>query len=136
MNGTLYFTAYTPATGYQVWQSDGTAARTVMDTNLNTGGTQIPGNFAAASSDLYFTAPGASMWQWVPSSTMTSTITSADARGIAYGTRPPSTRLDAIDHLVGTFADAPAKETDIVAGDGQTLSVHLMPTETDDHSSD
>jgi hypothetical protein len=45
-----------------VWQSDGTSAGTVMDTNLNTGSTNIPSNLAAMGSSLFFTAPGASLW--------------------------------------------------------------------------
>jgi trimeric autotransporter adhesin len=44
-NGLLFFTAYTTQSGYQVWQTDGTTAGTVMDTTLNTGGTTIPSDF-------------------------------------------------------------------------------------------
>ena len=35
VNGAVYFTAYTVSSGFQVWQSDGTAAGTVMDTDFN-----------------------------------------------------------------------------------------------------
>ena len=64
VNGTLYFTAYTPGSGYQVWQSDGTAAGTEADTSLSTGGSRVPSALTAASNNLYFTAPGATLWQW------------------------------------------------------------------------
>ena len=76
MNGALYFTAYTATAGYQVWQSNGTSGGTVMDTSLNTGGTNVPSNFAIMGSpidSLYFTAPGATMWQWQPTPTPTPT---------------------------------------------------------------
>ena len=63
VNGTLYFAAYTTKNGYQVWQSDGTAAGTVMDTTtLNTGATNIPSDFTAIGTALGFTAPGATWW--------------------------------------------------------------------------
>jgi ELWxxDGT repeat protein len=58
----LFFTAYTAQSGYQVWQSNGTAAGTVMDTSLNTGGSNIPTDFAFMGTTLFLTAPGASLW--------------------------------------------------------------------------
>jgi ELWxxDGT repeat protein len=64
LSGKLYFTAYTAAKGYQVWQSDGTASGTVMDTSLNTGSKNVPSDLAVMGTALYFTAPGAVMWQW------------------------------------------------------------------------
>jgi ELWxxDGT repeat protein len=63
-NGLLYFTAWTPTTGYQVYQTDGTSSGTVRDTSLNTGSSHIPCNFVVSSAGLYFTAPGATMWRW------------------------------------------------------------------------
>jgi ELWxxDGT repeat protein len=68
LNGVLYFTAYTPTSGYQVWQSNGTAGGTVMDTSLNTGATNVPTNFAATTTALDFTAPGATLWVLTTSS--------------------------------------------------------------------
>jgi hypothetical protein len=35
-----------------------------MDTSLATGNTNVPANFAAAGSALFFTAPGATLWKW------------------------------------------------------------------------
>jgi ELWxxDGT repeat protein len=64
VGGTLYFTAYTGVSGYQVWQSDGTAAGTVMDTRLSTGSSNVPSKLAAQGSSLFFTAPGATLWKW------------------------------------------------------------------------
>jgi ELWxxDGT repeat protein len=60
--GTLYFTAYTAQGGFQVWQSDGTAAGTVADTALN-GGAAVPSDLAPSGTSLYFTAPGATLWK-------------------------------------------------------------------------
>ena len=75
VSGTVYFSAFTTSGGYQVWQSDGTSVGTVQDTSLATGNTNVPTNMAAMGGDLYFTAPGATMWRWHPdSSTTTPTI--------------------------------------------------------------
>ena len=63
MNGALYFTAYTITGGYQVYQTNGTSGGTKADTSLATGGSNVPTNFAAASTTLFFTAPGASLWK-------------------------------------------------------------------------
>ena len=66
VNGTLYFAAYTSENGFQVWQSNGTAAGTVMDTSLAKGAT-APSDLTAVGNDLYFMAPGATLWEWAPS---------------------------------------------------------------------
>jgi ELWxxDGT repeat protein len=62
-DGLLLFTAYTTNNSYQVWQSNGTAAGTVRDANLNTGGSNIPTNFVVMGTALVFTAPGATFWK-------------------------------------------------------------------------
>jgi ELWxxDGT repeat protein len=41
VNGLLYFTEYTMATGFQLWQSNGTGAGTVKDTGLTTDATNV-----------------------------------------------------------------------------------------------
>ena len=134
MNGLLYFAAYTTKTGFQVWQSDGTAAGTVMDTQLNIG-TTLPFNFMVGGSDLYFTAPGATMWQWVPGSTKTTpTITWANPASIVYGTALSGTQLDATANVAGTFTYNPVAGTVMGAGNGQTLSVLFVPTDTNDYT--
>jgi ELWxxDGT repeat protein len=66
LGGALYFTAYTTTGGYQVYQTGGTAAGTVADTSLATGGSSVPANFATLGTSLFFTAPGASLWQLQP----------------------------------------------------------------------
>ena len=132
MNGMLYFAAYTTKSGFEVWQSDGTAAGTVMDTNL-TIGTLIPANFTIGSSDLYFTAPGASMWQWASTKT-TPTITWANPANLTYGTSLSSTQLDATANVAGTFTYTPAAGTVLGAGNGQTLSVLFVPNDTNDYT--
>ena len=64
LNGMLYFAAYTNKYGYQVWQSDGTAAGTVIDTTtLSTGAANPPADFALIGSLVFFTAPGSTWWQ-------------------------------------------------------------------------
>ncbi len=132
-NGTLYFAAYSSNTGFQVWQSDGTAAGTVMDTSLSTG-TTAPLDLTAVGNDLYFKAPGATLWEWVPATTQTTpTITWATPAGITYGTALTSTQLDATASVPGTFAYTPAAGTVPKAG-SDTLSVTFTPTDTTDYT--
>jgi ELWxxDGT repeat protein len=135
-NGAVYFTAYTTTNGYQVWQSDGTAAGTVRDTNLNTGATNVPANFAALGTAVYFTAPGATMWQWQTSTPTPTrpTITWSGPANLVYGTALSSTQLDATASVAGTFAYTPTAGTVLKAGNGQTLSVSFTPTDTIDYT--
>jgi ELWxxDGT repeat protein len=60
--GALDFTAYTPATGYQWWTTDGTAAGTTQQTSM-TGTFQAPSNVAVIGSNIYFTQNGTSLWK-------------------------------------------------------------------------
>jgi ELWxxDGT repeat protein len=61
-NGLRFFAEYTTQNGYQLWQGDGTATGTVIDTSLNTGGSNVPTDFVVMGTTLFFTAPGASLW--------------------------------------------------------------------------
>ncbi len=70
VNGTLYFAAYTSKNGYQIWQTNGTSSGTVMDTSLSTG-TTAPSDLTAVGNDLYFKAPGATLWEWAPAAQTT-----------------------------------------------------------------
>ena len=116
VNGTLYFAAYTSTNGFQVWQSNGTASGTVMDTSLATG-TTTPWDLAAVGNDLYFMAPGATLWEWAPSASQsTPTITWASPAGITYGTALTAAQLDATASVAGTFAYSPAAGTVLKAG--------------------
>ena len=82
VNGTLFFTAYTLGGGYQVWQSNGTSGGTVADTSLNTGGSAVPSALTAASSNLYFMAPGATLWEWQATTQATPTLSWPSPAGI------------------------------------------------------
>jgi ELWxxDGT repeat protein len=62
VGSTLFFTAYTPSSGFQVWQSNSSGM--VKDTSLSSGSTTVPTDLTAMSSNLYFVAPGASLWKW------------------------------------------------------------------------
>jgi ELWxxDGT repeat protein len=62
VSGTLHFSAYTAAYGYQIWQSDGTSNGTVTDTNMSVGKTSAPTSLAAMGTTLFFTESGASLW--------------------------------------------------------------------------
>ena len=62
VGGTLEFSAYTVAHGYQVWQSNGTASGTVMDTNMSAARAQRATSLAAIGATLLFLESGASFW--------------------------------------------------------------------------
>ena len=133
VNGTLYFAAYTSANGFQVWQSNGTASGTVMDTGLAKG-TTTPWDLAAVGNDLYFMAPGATLWEWAPSASQsTPTISWSSPAGITYGTALTASQLDATASVGGSFAYSPASGTVPKAGT-DTLSVTFTPTDTTDYT--
>jgi ELWxxDGT repeat protein len=133
VNGTLFFTAYTLSGGYQVWQSNGTSAGTVADTSLNTGGSAVPSALTAASSSLYFTAPGATLYDWQIVTQTTPTVTWSSPTGIVYGTPLSSSQLDATASVAGTFSYSPPLGTVLGAGT-DTLSVTFTPTDTTDYT--
>ncbi len=75
--------------------------------------------------DLYFTAPGADLWEWAPPTTPTTpTITWASPAGITYGTALSAAQLDATANVPGTFAYSPAAGTVPGGGDADPLG-HL-----------
>jgi ELWxxDGT repeat protein len=65
MNGELFFSAWDPAHGRQLWKSDGTAAGTVMLTDVPGGAD--PGGLAVADGELFFSAQdpahGRELWK-------------------------------------------------------------------------
>src|SRR5207248_7756431 len=89
---------------------------------------------------LYFTAPGATIWQWqtsTPTPTPTPTtpkITWSNPANLVYGMALSSTQLDATASVPGTFTYTPAAGTVLKAGNGQTLSVSFTPTDTIDYT--
>ena len=132
LNGTACFAAYTNKNGFQIWQTNGTSAGTVMDTSLATGAT-APSDLTTVGNDLYFMAPGATLWEWAPATAQTTpTITWATPAGITYGTALSSAQLDATASVAGTFAYSPAAGTVPKAG-SDTLSVTFTPTDTTDY---
>jgi len=53
----MYFSAYTPSSGAELWKSDGTAAGTAMVQDIYPGSTGSNPNYLTASgSNLFFTA--------------------------------------------------------------------------------
>jgi ELWxxDGT repeat protein len=52
----LLFVAFTPATGAELWKTDGTATGTILVKDINPTGSSTPQRFIAAGDTLYFTA--------------------------------------------------------------------------------
>jgi ELWxxDGT repeat protein len=70
VDGTLYFSAFHPEYGRELWQTDGTAAGTRLVVDLVPGPNgSSPGNIAALNGDIYFSAVdevhGREPW-WLP----------------------------------------------------------------------
>ena len=68
VNGTAFFTAFTPAAGVELWKSDGTAPGTVMVKNIVAGaGSSNPSNLVDVNGTLFFTASasgfGIELWK-------------------------------------------------------------------------
>jgi ELWxxDGT repeat protein len=63
----LYFTAYTPSTGNELWKTDGTAAGTVIAKDIRATGSSTPMWFTVVGDTLYFTASdltyGRQLWK-------------------------------------------------------------------------
>jgi ELWxxDGT repeat protein len=57
VNGTLYFRAYDPTNGYELWKSDGTSAGTVLVRDIHSGGSSSRPSFLTnVNGTLYFKA--------------------------------------------------------------------------------
>src|SRR5689334_8565408 len=54
--GRVYFSAYTPATGYEVWSTDGTEAGTIQVSNITATNAIRPGAFRVVGGNLLFNA--------------------------------------------------------------------------------
>jgi ELWxxDGT repeat protein len=68
-NGRLYFTAYTPTQGRELWTSDGTNAGTRIVLNINTGSeSSTPDYLTVSRNTLYFAATtllgGRELWKF------------------------------------------------------------------------
>ena len=132
VNGTLYFTAYTLSGGLPGVAERRDGGGTVQDTSLSTGGSTIPTALTADGQGLYFTAPGATMWQWQPAATSRRRRRSPGRprRGSSTARRcrrPSSTPRPACR---GPSAYTPAAGTVLGAGT-DTLSVTFTPDRHD-----
>jgi ELWxxDGT repeat protein len=69
MGGKLYFSAFSPASGAELWVSDGTNAGTMMvkDINIGSGSGVVTANFILLNNKLYFNgndgAAGEELWE-------------------------------------------------------------------------
>ncbi len=72
LNNKLFFSAYNPSSGYELWSSDGTTNGTVLVKDIYTGtsgttpNSAYPNQFKAFGGKLYFNASstgGAELWQ-------------------------------------------------------------------------
>ena len=61
LNGTLFFSATDGTHGYELWESNGTAAGTVMVTDIDSGSSGLsPKNLTVVNGTLFFSANEAS----------------------------------------------------------------------------
>jgi ELWxxDGT repeat protein len=80
MNGTLYFTAWSPRHGRQLWKTNGTAAGTVMLTHVAGPGGANPQDLTVADGVLFFSArdPGHGRQLWKSNGTAAGTTLAGD----------------------------------------------------------
>ncbi len=93
VNGTLFFVDGDTTTGAELWESNGTAAGTVLVADINPGATSSnPINFVAVGSTLFFGADdgthGAELWEATSSAPDT---TGANITAAAFSGTAPST---------------------------------------------
>jgi len=67
LNGTVFFRAFDPATGWELWKSDGTEVGTALVRDINPGtNSSTPGKLVNVNGTLYFTASdsaGTELWK-------------------------------------------------------------------------
>ncbi|MBA4192304.1 MAG: hypothetical protein C0467_30405, partial [Planctomycetaceae bacterium] len=81
VNGTLFFSASDVTNGRELWRSDGTAAGTVLVTDVNTSGNADPTNLTNVNGTLFFRANGANGQElWSSDGTAAGTVLVTDIR--------------------------------------------------------
>jgi ELWxxDGT repeat protein len=93
VNGVVYFSAFDPVNGRELWRSDGTAAGTFMLRDIVPGATgSEPANLAAVNNTLYFSANdgknGRELWR--TDGTSVGTVRVKDIAGGAASSSPTS----------------------------------------------
>ncbi|HZZ42828.1 MAG TPA: ELWxxDGT repeat protein [Tepidisphaeraceae bacterium] len=124
---TLFFVNSTPATGYELWKSDGTAAGTVLVKDIFPGASSSsPSQFTAMDGILYFTAsdPTHGLELWKSDGTSTGTVMVKD---IFPGTEPSSpTNLTAIGNTLYFGANDGAIGVEPWKSDGTSAGTILI----------
>ena len=91
VNGTMFFTAFTPANGYELWKSNGTTAGTVMVKDIKPGTLSANLNYLTnVSGVLFFTASDGSNGSelWKSDGTAAGTVMVKDILVGATGSNP------------------------------------------------
>ena len=127
VGGVVYFAANDGTDGTQLWRSDGTAAGTVMLTDINSaGGGMSPTNLTNVNGKLFFTAndgtDGSQVWASDGTSAGTTMISSLKP---TTGSANPS-QLTAVGSTLFFTANAGSSGIQLYSADGVAAHTHLV----------
>jgi ELWxxDGT repeat protein len=125
--GVLFFMAYEPATGYELWKSDGTAAGTVLVKDIIPGsGSGLAYNLTAVGSTLFFQAyePTTGYELWKSDGTAAGTVLVKDINPGSGASNPYN--LTAVGSTLFFNAYEPTAGTELWKSDGTAAGTVLV----------
>jgi ELWxxDGT repeat protein len=131
MNGKLYFSAYQPSTGYELWSTDGTTAGTAMIADIYPGPSSSgPGNFYnmfVYNNKLYFNATDAtdSIQLWESDGTAAGTSKVKVLSAYKYPANP-SRFIEYNGQMIFTAAIDSVNQYQLWTSDGTSGGTHVI----------